>query len=57
MAKKSKKSQTLSEITVLGVISNGRLRKLSQKASGLRGDTAIAEGQIGLFPAPEPEEK
>jgi hypothetical protein len=47
----------LSEITVLGVISNGRLRKLSQKASGLRGDTAIAGGQIGLFPAPEPEEK
>jgi len=47
----------LSEITVLGVISNGRLRKLPQKASGLRRDTAIAEGQIGLFAASEPEEK
>jgi hypothetical protein len=47
----------LSEITVLGVIPNGRLRKLSQKGSGLQGDTAIAGGQIGLFPAAEREEK
>jgi hypothetical protein len=47
----------LSEITVLGVIPNGRPRKLSRKGSGLQGDTAIAEGQIGLFPAPEREEK
>jgi hypothetical protein len=47
----------LSEIAVLGVTSNGRLRKLSQKRSGIRGDTAIAEGQIGLFPASEREEK
>jgi hypothetical protein len=47
----------LSEITVLGVIPNGRPRKPSQKGSRLQGDTAIAEGQIGLFPAPEREEK
>ena len=47
----------LSEITVLGVISNGRPRKLSQKRGGLQGDTATAEGQIGLFPAAEGEEK
>jgi hypothetical protein len=47
----------LSEITVLGVISNGRPRKLSQKRGGLQGDTATAEGQIGLFPAAEREEK
>jgi hypothetical protein len=47
----------LSEITVLGVISNGRLRKLSRKGSGLQGDTAIAEGQMGLFPVAQREEK
>ena len=47
----------LSEMTVLGVISNGRPRKLSQKRSGLQGDTATAEGQIDLFPATEREEK
>ena len=47
----------LREMTVLGVISNGRLRKLSQKGSGLPGDTAIAEDQIGLLPAAEREEK
>jgi hypothetical protein len=47
----------LSEMTVLGVISDGRLRKVSRKGSGLQGDTAIAEGQIDLFPAHEGEEK
>ena len=47
----------LSEITVLGVIPIARPRKLSQKGSGLHGDTATAEGQIGLFPAEEREEK
>jgi hypothetical protein len=47
----------LSEITVLGVIPNGRPRKLSPKRGGLQGDTATAEGQIGLFPAAEGEEK
>ncbi len=47
----------LSEIIVLGVIPNGRPRKPLQKRGGLRGDTATAEGQIGLFPAAEGEEK
>ena len=47
----------LSEITVLGVIPIGRPRKLSQKGSGLQGDTATAESQIGLFPAAERKEK
>ena len=47
----------LSEITVLGVIPIARPRKLLQKRSGPQGDTATAEGQIGLFPATEGEEK
>ena len=47
----------LNEITVLGVIPNGRLGKLSQRGSGLQGDTAIAAGQMGLFPAAGREEK
>jgi hypothetical protein len=47
----------LSEITALGVISNGRLRKLRRKGSGLQDDAAIAQGQIGLFPASAPEEE
>ena len=47
----------LSEITVLGVIPIARPRKLPQKRSGPEGDTATAEGQIGLFPATEREEK
>jgi hypothetical protein len=47
----------LSEITVLGVIPNGRPRKLLPKGSGLQGGAAIAEGQIALFPAPKREEE
>jgi len=47
----------LSEITVLGVIPIARPRKLPQKGSGPQGDSATAEGQIGLFPAAEREEK
>jgi hypothetical protein len=47
----------LDEITVLGVISDGQLGKLSQRGSGLQGDTAIAAGQMGLFPAAGREEK
>jgi hypothetical protein len=47
----------LSKIDVLGVISDGRLRKLSQKRSGLPDETATAERQIGLFPASERQEK
>jgi hypothetical protein len=47
----------LSEMTVLGVISDGRLRRRLQKGSGLAGDTEIADRQMGLFPAPEREEK
>jgi len=43
----------LSEVTVLGLISNGRLRRFSRKGSRPQGDTATAEGQIGLFPAAE----
>jgi hypothetical protein len=47
----------LSEMTVLGVISDGRLRKRLQKGSGVAGDTEIADRQMGLFPAAEREEK
>jgi hypothetical protein len=47
----------LSEMTVLGVISGGRLKKLSQKGSRLPGGIAIAEGQVDLFPAAKREEK
>jgi hypothetical protein len=47
----------LSEINVLGVISDGRLRRLSQKGSRHPGETATAERQIGLFPASERQEK
>lgn len=47
----------LSEIIVLGVIPNGRPRKPSQKRGGLQRDTATGEGQIGLFPAAEGQEK
>ena len=47
----------LSEMTVLGVISDGRLRGRLQKGSGLAGDTEIADRQMGLFPSAEREEK
>jgi hypothetical protein len=47
----------LSEINVLGVISDGRLKRLSQKRSGLPGGTATAERQIGLFPPSEQQGK
>jgi hypothetical protein len=47
----------LSEIKVLGVISNGRLRRLAQKGRGLPGETATSERQMGLFPASEGQEK
>ena len=47
----------LSEMGVLGVISDGRLRKLSQKGSRLPGGIAIVEGQVDLFPAAKREEK
>jgi len=43
----------LSKADVLGVISDGRLRKLPQKGGGLPGETATTERQIGLFPASE----
>jgi len=47
----------LSEMTVLGVISDGRLRKLPKKATRLQGGIIITEGQIELFPAAEREEE
>jgi hypothetical protein len=47
----------LSEINVLGVISDGRLKKLSQKGSRVRGEPATSERQIGLFPASERQGK
>jgi hypothetical protein len=47
----------LSEINVLGVISNGRLRRLSQEGSGVPGEPATSERQIRLFPASERQEK
>jgi len=47
----------LREMAVLGVISDGRLRKLSQKGSRLPGGIAIVEGQVDLFPAAKREEK
>ena len=40
----------LSEITVLGVIANGRLKKLSRKGSGLQDDTSIAVDADWSFP-------
>ena len=47
----------LSKVNVLGVIPDGRLRRLSQRGSGLPGDSAISERQIGLFPASEAQGK
>jgi hypothetical protein len=47
----------LEKIDVLGVISDGRLSKLSQKGRGPRREAATAERQIGLFPASERQEK
>jgi len=47
----------LSEMTVLGVIPDGRQRRRLQKGSGLAGETEIAGRQMGLFPAAEREEK
>lgn len=47
----------LSKVNVLGVIPDGRLRRLSQRGSRLPGDSAISERQIGLFPASEAQGK
>jgi hypothetical protein len=47
----------LSEINVLGVISDGRLRRLAQKRSGLPGESATSEHQMGLFSASEGQGK
>jgi len=47
----------LSKINVLGVIPDGRPRRLPQKGSGLAGETAPSERQIGLFSASEEQEK
>ena len=47
----------LSEMTVLGVILDGRLRKLPQKMTRFQGGITITEGQIELFPAAKQEEK
>jgi hypothetical protein len=47
----------LSKINVLGVIPDGRPRRLPQRGSGLPGDTAPSERQIGLFPASEEQAK
>ena len=47
----------LTEVNVLGVISDGRLKRLPQKGSGRPGEGATAERQIGLFPASERQEK
>jgi hypothetical protein len=41
----------LSEINVLGVISGGRLKRLTQKGRGLAGETATPTRQLGLFAA------
>jgi hypothetical protein len=43
----------LSKIDVLGVISGGRLRRLTRKECVLAGETATSERQLGLFPASE----
>jgi hypothetical protein len=43
----------LNEINVLGVISDGRLKKLSPKGRRVPGELATSERQIGLFPAYE----
>jgi hypothetical protein len=47
----------LNELTVLGVISDGRLKRLSRRRTGYPGETATADRQIGLFPSPEEQEK
>jgi len=47
----------LKEINVLGVISDGRLRRLSQKGSGVPSEPTTSERQIGLFPASERQGK
>ena len=47
----------LSEINVLGVISDGRLRRLSQKGSAHPGETAPSRRQFALFPPPEGQRK
>jgi hypothetical protein len=47
----------LNEINVLGVISDGRLSRLSQKGSRVPGEPVTSERQIGLFSASERQEK
>jgi hypothetical protein len=47
----------LTEINVLGVISDGRLRRLAQKRSRPPGQSATSEHQMGLFPASERQGK
>jgi len=43
----------LSEITVLGVIPDRRVRELAQRRRVRARETAASDGQIGLFPAQE----
>ncbi len=43
----------LSEITVLGVIPDRRVRELAQRRGVRARETAASDGQIGLFPAQE----
>jgi len=47
----------LSQINVLGVISDGRLRRPSPKGSGRPGEAAASERQFDLFPASQGEGK
>jgi hypothetical protein len=47
----------LSKINVLGVISDGRLRRLPQKGSALPGEPATSERQVGPFPTSERRKK
>jgi hypothetical protein len=47
----------LSEISVLGVISDGRLRKLPQKGRDRIGASAASERQLGLFSTTEQQDK
>jgi len=47
----------LSQINVLGVIADGRVRRLSQKGTGHPGETAASERQFGLFPASQGQGK
>jgi len=47
----------LSQINVLGVIPNGRGRRLSQKGTGHPGKVPASERQFGLFPASQGQGK